>query len=60
MSIEFEFNTITIQSQDPEDYPKLISKYLPIQKTPKKRRARRKKKKVCFLIDEIIDSIEAE
>ena len=55
--IEFEFNTITIQPQDIKNHPKLISKFLPIQKTPK-RKTRKKKRTVSYLIDQIIDSIE--
>ena len=61
MSIEFEFNTITIQQQEIEEmYPNLTSKiqlYLQTQKTPKKRKYR-KRKTVSHLIDEILDSIQ--
>ena len=63
MSIEFEFNTITIQQQDIEEiYPNLISKiqsYLQTQKHHK-RRKRRRKKTADILIDEIIDSIQTK
>ena len=60
--IEFVINTVTIQPGDFKNYQKLISQYLPIQKTPKKRRKRRSKKKIpaSILIDEIIDSLETE
>ena len=61
MSIEFEFNTITIQQQEIEEmYPNLTSKiqlYLQTQKTPKKRKYR-KRKTISHLIDEILDSIQ--
>lgn len=62
MSIEFIFNTVTVQSdQIQKQYPGLISelgKYLSIQKSPKRRKPRRKKKTVASLIDDIKDSIE--
>ena len=63
MSIELEFNTTTIQQQDIEEiYPNLISKiqsYLQTQKTPKKRKYR-KRKTVSHLIDEILDDIQTK
>ena len=60
MTIEFEFNTITIQPQGVGNFHKLISKYLQTQKAPKKRRARKKKIPVSYLIDDIIESLEVE
>ena len=63
MEIEFQFNSIVVSQQElQEKYPGLVSmmnSYLPAKKTPK-RRARRRKKKVSSLIDDIIDSIDAE
>ena len=61
MTIEFIFNTVTVQSdQIQEQFHGIIStmnSYLPAKKTPK-RRTSRKRKTVGSLIDEIIDSIE--
>ena len=61
MSIEFIFNSVTIQSdQIQEEFPFLvdgISEYLPVHKTPKKRK-RRKKKTAGSLIEEIIADVE--
>ena len=63
MSIEFKFNSIVVSQQEiQEKFPGLISmmkSYLPAKK-PVKRRARRRKKKASSLIDDIIDSIDAE
>ena len=64
MSIEIQFNSVVIEPQDiQENLPNLfsaISSYLPVQKLPKRRTIKRKKKTVSFLIDEIIDSIETK
>ena len=64
MEIEFEFNSIVISQQEiQEKYPGLISminSYLPAKKTQKRRRSRKTQKLVCSLIDDIIDSIDAE
>ena len=58
MSIEIQFNSIVV---DPQQLPALIAmvnSYLPKQKTPKRRKPRKKKETVGILIQEIIDSIE--
>ena len=61
MSIEFIFNTVTIQpDQIQEQFPNLISvmnSYLPVRKTHKKRKLR-SKKTVGSLINEIIADVE--
>ena len=61
MKIEFQFNSVSVNPQDiGENYPNIISAmdfYPVIQKTPKRRKPR-KKKTVGVLIDEIIDSLE--
>ena len=61
MKIELQFNSVTIQPQDIQEYfPNIISaigSYPVIQKTLKRRKPRRKKT-VGSLITEIIDSIE--
>ena len=61
MAIEFTFKTITIQSdQIEEQYPFLISELglcLPIPKTSKRRKRKRKNRTVGSLINEIIDSL---
>ena len=61
MKIELQFNSVTIQPQEIQEYfPNIISSissYPVIQKTPKRRKPR-KKKTVGVLIDEIIDSLE--
>ena len=61
MSIEIQFNSMTIQPQDiQEQFPNLIAivdSYLP-QKKKRKRRKRKSKETVGSLIQEIIDSIE--
>jgi hypothetical protein len=63
MEIEFQFNSVVVSQQEiQEKFPGLISmmnSYLPAQKTVK-RRARRRKKTVSSLIDDIIDSLDAE
>ncbi|MHA1973165.1 MAG: hypothetical protein ACTSW1_09240 [Candidatus Hodarchaeales archaeon] len=61
MSVEFIFNTVIIQpGQLQEQYSFLVSelgKYLPVQKTHRRRKPR-KKRTVGSLINEIIDSIQ--
>ena len=63
MSTEIIFNTVTIRPADlQEQFPYLatmMDSYLPAKETPK-RRKRRKKKTVSYLINEIIESIEAK
>ena len=59
MSIEIQFNSVTVEPQDiPPNILFAISSYLPSHKPQKKRRPRRKKKLVGSLIDDIIDSIK--
>ena len=64
MKIEFQFNSVSIQPQDIQKYyPNIfsaISSYPVIQKTPKRRRPRKKYRTVSVLIDEIIDSLETK
>ena len=64
MQIEFEFNSIVISPQEiQEKYPDIysvIKGYLPKQKTPKRRRARKTQKLVCSLIDDIIKDINTK
>ena len=64
MSIEFKIQSITIQPEDlQEQFPGLITalqSYLPTQKTPKKRRPRKKRLTAGHLIQEIISDIEKE
>ncbi len=64
MSTEYKFQSVVLQSEDIQEYfPDLISmmnSYLPKQKTPKRRRSRKKKETVGPLIQEIIDSIETK
>ena len=61
MSIEYKFQSITLQPEDlQEQFPALLSalhSYLPKHKTPK-RRKRKPKETIGSLIQEIIDSIE--
>ncbi len=62
MVIEFQFNSVTIQPADmQENYPLIFSAlqpYLPVQKSPKRRRTRRKRETVADLIDSLIEDIE--
>ena len=62
MSIEIQFNSVQIDQHDlHEQFPNLISalqSYLPTQKTPKRRKPRKKRLTIGHLINEIIDSIE--
>lgn len=62
MKIEFEFNSVSVNLQDMQKYyPNIISvinSYPVIQKTPKRRRSKKKYRPVSVLIDEIIDSLE--
>ena len=62
MVIELQFRSITIQPADMQNYPGMFSgikQYLPTQKTPKKRRPRRKRETVAHLIDALIDTIDS-
>ena len=61
MVIELQFNSITIQPAEMQNYPNMFSaiqQYLPVQKTPKRRKPRKKRETVGHLIDEIIDSLK--
>jgi len=61
MSIEIQFNSVQINPQElQEQFPNLVAMvepYLPTQKTPK-RRKRKSKKTVGYLIQNIINDIE--
>ena len=63
MSIEFKIQSVVLQSEDiQEQFPNLvpmINSYLTTQKTPKKRKYR-KRKTVSHLIDEILDDIQTK
>ena len=62
MSIEFKVQSVILQSEDiQEQFPALLSalqSYLPKQKTPKRRKPRKKRITAGVMIQEIIDSIE--
>ena len=62
MSIEFTYNSIQIDQQELQElFPGLammINSSLPTQKTPKKRKPRKKKITMGDKIQDIIDSIE--
>ena len=62
MTIEFQFNSVTIQPAEmQENYPLMFSAlqtYLPVQKSPKRRRPRRKRQTVADLIDALMEEIE--
>ncbi len=64
MVIEFQFNSIIVQPADmQENYPLMFSAlqpYLPVQKSPKRRRARKKRETVAHLIDALIENIDRE
>ena len=64
MSIEFEFNSVVISTQEiQEKYPDIysaIKTYLPRQEARKRRRSKRTKKLVTALIADIIKDINAE
>ena len=62
MTIELQFNSMMIDIRDIEEkYPELatmIYSYLP-QGKPVKRRKRKKRKTVAYLIDQIIETINS-
>lgn len=62
MSIEYKFQSVVLQSEDIQEYfPNLIAmveSYLPKQKTPKRRKPRKKRITAGVMIQDIIDSIE--
>ncbi len=64
MSIEFKIQSVVLRTEDiQEKYPDLIPSlnyFLQSQSTPKKRRPRKKKITVAYLIDEIIDDIQTK
>ena len=63
MSFEIQFNSVVLQYEDIQKYyPELIpivNSYLP-QGKPVKRRRRKQKKTVGYLIDQIIETINTE
>ena len=62
MVIELQFNSVSIQPAEmQEDYSHIFSNlqsYIPIQKSPKRRRVRKKRETVAHLIDSLIEDIE--
>ena len=64
MKIELQFNSFQIDQQElQEQFPGLLSalhSYLPTQKTPKRRRPRKKRITAGQLIDRIIADIEQD
>ena len=65
MKIELQFNSVSVQPQEIENiYPDFISainSYIPIQKTPKRRRAKRNKCiSASILLDDIIQDINTK
>ena len=63
MRVELKLNQVIIQPQEMEHYPNLLSSlqsYLPVPKTKKRRRTKKKRIQVSTLIDPILDSIKEE
>ncbi len=62
MTIEIQFNSVTILSADmQEDHPLMFSdiqQYLPAQRTYRRRKARKKRETVGELIDVLLDRID--
>ncbi len=62
MVIELQFNSVIIQPADmQENYPFIwsaLQPYLPAQKSPKRRRPKRKRETVANLIDALIEDID--
>ena len=62
MTIELQFNSVTVPlAEMQENYPLIFSalqQYLPVQKPPKKRRARKKRETVASLLDALIEDID--
>jgi hypothetical protein len=62
MEIEIQFNSVTIQPVEVEEnYPNLLSSlqsYLPIHKTKKRRRTRKKRTRVSSLIEPILEGLQ--
>lgn len=63
MTIEFQFNSIIIQTGDmQENYPLMFStfqQYLPTQKSLRRKKPKRNRETVASLIDALIDSIDS-
>ena len=63
MVIELQFNSVIIQPDDmQENYPHMFSAlkpYLPVQKSPKRRRPRKKRQTVAHLIDALVENIDS-
>ena len=64
MTIEFQFNSVTIQSADmQENCPYMFSvcqPYLPAPKPVRRRRPKKKKETVAHLIDAVIENIDSD
>ncbi len=62
MTIELQFRSITVPlSEIQKNYPQIFSAlqpYLPVQKSPKRRRVRKKRQTVADLIDALIEDID--
>ena len=62
MRIEYIFNSVTIQPDQIQEYfpalAMMINSSMPKQKTPKRRKPRKKKQIIGPLIQDIIDSID--
>ena len=62
MSLEFKFQSVTLQREDLQEYfPDLVTmmnSYLPKKKKTRRRKPRKKKISLADKIQEIIDSIE--
>ena len=62
MVIELQFKSIIVPLADMQNYPGMFSaiqQYLPVQKTPKRRKPRKKRETVGHLIDALKDSIDS-
>ena len=62
MTIELQFKSIIVPLAEMHNYPGMVSgiqQYLPAQKSPKRRRPRKKKETVAHLIDALIDTIDS-
>ena len=61
MTVEFQFNSVTIQAGEIEEtYPLMFSAlqpYLPVQKPIRRRKPRKKRQTVASLIDAVIENI---
>ena len=63
MTIEFQFNSVTIPLADmQENHPLMFSalqQYLPAPKPPRRRRVRKKRETVADLIDALMENIDS-